>query len=115
MDKCCDKCATYDGGIMHPPIGCHDKNCECHNPLQELIGKAGEIYDEEFGHDGEIWNGKKSSSDELEIHGFIATQIEQAYKQGVKDCIKQMPESPRGYIELDTKVFKQQFKTHFNL
>lgn len=30
MIDCCDKCATYDGGIMHPPIGCHNNNCDCH-------------------------------------------------------------------------------------
>ena len=41
-----------------------------------------ERFEKEFGHHGEIWNGKKGLSDELELKSFLKSEIQKAEKRG---------------------------------
>jgi len=43
-------------------------------------------FDKEFGHWGEIWNGKRCSKDELEMKDFIHSLLLQQKKQTIKEA-----------------------------
>ena len=49
----------------------------------QTIGEILKEFDKEFGHYGEIWNGKKGSKDELEIKNFI-THALQSYEEATR-------------------------------
>lgn len=40
-----------------------------------------ERFDKEFGHLGELWNGKKASKDELTVKAFIQNLLDEGRKK----------------------------------
>ena len=77
--------ASYDPEPMTPPI---------HPETEKLIAE----FEKEFGHHGEIWNGKKSSPDELEVRDFIRTALNTSFASGQAQGAREEKELMQGKL-----------------
>ena len=132
-ENCCDRCATYPKELGMPPIGCHNKQCECHIPPPKGLqrGKKGftEIWEEEFDKRASEWCCRThrygadtyldNEYDCKEIKSFISTLYQQAYKTGIKEGQAKMDNSGRllfqqGYKQAVEEVGKELWKWFYS-